>query len=56
MKEIKRFDMGKDPIKTRWFLKPLKKILCASDLKKHKPVITYVGTENIKAPFLLLCR
>ena len=55
MKEIKRFDMGKNPIKTRWFLKPLKKILCASDLKKHKPVITYVGTENIKAPFLLLC-
>ncbi len=55
MKEIKRFDMGKAPIRTRWFLKPLKKILCAGDLKKHKPVITYVGTENIKAPFLLLC-
>jgi len=53
--DIKRFDMSLPPRKTKWYLKPLKKILCAGDLKKHQPKITYVGTENLKAPFLLLC-
>ena len=55
MKEIKRFDMSMTPRKTKWYLKPIKKLLCAPAIKKYKPRITYVNTENIKGPFLLLC-
>ena len=55
MKEIKRFDMSMPPRKTKWYLKPIKKLLCAPAIKKYKPRITYVNTENIKGPFLLLC-
>jgi len=54
-KEIKLFDMKEAPRKTKWYLKPVENLLCSGDYKKHKPIITYVGTENIKGPFLLLC-
>lgn len=49
-----RFDMSMAPRKEKWFLTPVKKLLCA-DAKKHKPQIFYDGTENMKGPFLLLC-
>lgn len=53
---FKRFDMAKKPIKTKWYLKPIKKLLCNPAWKTHKPIITYEnGAENLKAPFLLLC-
>ena len=53
---FKRFDMARPPRKTRWFLKPLKKILCNPGWRAHKPIISYEnGSENIKGPFLLLC-
>lgn len=53
---FKRFDMAKKPRKTRWFLKPLKKLLCNPGWRQHTPIITYEnGSENIKGPFLLLC-
>lgn len=55
-KEIKRFDMKKPPKKTKWFLKPIIKLLCSPAFKKYKPEITYInGAENLKGPFLLLC-
>ena len=52
---FKRFDMSIPPKHVKWFLKPLIPLLVNGNIKKHKPVITYVGTENIKGPFLLLC-
>ena len=54
-KELKHFDMLKSPRKVAWYLKPLINLLISPGIKKHKPIIEYVGTENIKAPFLLLC-
>jgi len=54
-KEIERFDMMKGPISPKPYLKYLANILCSFGFKKHKPIIHYEGTENIKAPFLLLC-
>ena len=54
-KDFKRFDMSIPPRKVKWFLKPLIPLLINGNIKKHKPVITYVNTEDIKAPFLLLC-
>ena len=53
---FKRFDMNIKPKKTKWFLKPIKKLLCNPAWKVHKPIITYEnGSESIKGPFLLLC-
>ena len=54
-KEFKRFDMSIPPRKVKWFLKPLIPLLINGNIKKHKPVITYVNTQDLKAPFLLLC-
>ena len=55
MKEIKRFDMSLPPRNIKWYLKPIKNLLCAPAIKKYKPRITKINTEDIKAPFLLLC-
>jgi 1-acyl-sn-glycerol-3-phosphate acyltransferase len=53
---IKRFDMSKPPLRTKWYLKPIRKLLCAPALWRHKPIITYEnGVENLKPPFLMLC-
>ena len=55
MKEVKRFNMSKPPQNIKWYLKPIVKVLCAPGMKKHKPIITYDRTEDIKGPFILLC-
>lgn len=57
MKDVfQRFDMRRPPIRTKWYLKPIIKTLCAPAFRKHKPIITYEnGVENLKGPFLMLC-
>lgn len=55
MKEIKRFDMSMPPRNIKWYLKPITKLLYMPAIKKYKPRITKIGTEDIKGPFLLLC-
>ena len=54
-KPIARFDMARDPIRTRWYLKPITKLLSFPDMLAHRPVITRRGTEDLKPPFILLC-
>lgn len=54
-KQFVRFDMAKEPVPTRWFLKPLTKLLSLPDMLIHKPEIRRFGTELLKAPYLLLC-
>jgi len=55
-KEIKRFDMKKPPRKIKWYLKPIRDIMCYPAFIKYKPIISYEnGVENLKGPFLLLC-
>lgn len=55
MKEIKRFDMSMPPRNIKWYLKPITKLLYMPAIKKYKPRITKIGTNDIKGPFLLLC-
>ena len=50
-----RFDMARDPIRTRWYLKPITKLLSFPDMLAHRHVITRRGTEDLKPPFILLC-
>ena len=47
--------MAREPVPTRWFLKPITKLLSFPDMLIHKPVIRRHGTEGLKAPYLLLC-
>lgn len=48
--------MVRDPIRTRWYLKPLTKLLSWPDMVIHKPIINrHPGTENLKPPYILLC-
>ena len=54
-KDFKRFDMSIPPKRVKWFLKPIIPLIVNGNIKKHKPVITYVNTKDLKAPFLLLC-
>ncbi|MBR1888324.1 MAG: 1-acyl-sn-glycerol-3-phosphate acyltransferase [Bacteroidales bacterium] len=54
-KTIPRFDMARDPIRTRWYLKPITKLLSWPDMLLHKPVIRRHGTEGLKPPYILLC-
>ena len=50
-----RFDMARDPIRTRWFLKPITLLLSLPDLLRHKVQIHHHGTEGLKPPYILLC-
>lgn len=52
---MKKFDFTIPPKKVKWYLKPIINLLVNLSIKKFKPEITYINTENIKAPFLLLC-
>ena len=54
-KEFKHFDFRKPPRKVKWFLKPLIPLIVNGNIRKHKPNIKWINTENLKAPFLLLC-
>ncbi|NLZ18978.1 MAG: hypothetical protein GXY24_01735 [Bacteroidales bacterium] len=54
-KPFARFDMARDPIRTRWFLKPITALLSFPAIVRHKTVIHRHGTEGLKPPYLLLC-
>ena len=48
--------MVRDPIRTRWYLKPITKLLSWPDMLLHRPVIRrHEGTEGLKPPYILLC-
>lgn len=52
---FERFDMAREPVSTRSFLKPITKLLSWPDMIRHKPQIRRHGTEGLKPPYLLLC-
>ena len=54
-KEFERFDMKREPVRTRWFLRPLTWALSAPDVWKHKAQIRKIGTEELRPPYVLLC-
>ena len=53
--EFERFDMKADPVRTKWYLRPLTYILSMPDVWKHKNILHKDGTEDLKGPFVLLC-
>ncbi len=53
-KAVERFDMKKEPVLCRWYLKPLLWLLCFPALVMHGTKIVRTGTENLKGPYVLL--
>lgn len=53
--EFERFDMRKEPVRTKWYLRPLTYLLSAPDNIIHKNHLTKTGCNNLKPPYLLLC-
>ena len=53
-KAVERFDMKKEPVLCRWYLKPLLWLLCFPALIMHGTKIVRSGTENLKGPYVLL--
>ena len=51
---FERFDMAREPVRTRWFLRPITYLLSVPDVIAHKVNIQYDGTKDLKPPFLLL--
>ena len=47
--------MARDPVRTRWFLKPVTLLLSLPALLKHKVTIRREGTDGLRPPYLLLC-
>ena len=47
--------MARDPIRTRWFLKPITALLSYPAVLRHKNIVHRHGTEGLKPPYLLLC-
>ena len=53
--DFQRFDMARDPVRTKWYLKPITWLLSAPAWWTHKVQINHSGTEGLKPPYLLLC-
>lgn len=55
-KPFERFDMARDPVRTKWYLKPLTKLLSWPDMITHRPAIHFHGVSApLKPPYLMLC-
>lgn len=53
--EFERFDMRKEPVRTKWYLRPLTYLLSAPDNIIHQNRLTKIGCKDLKPPYLLLC-
>ena len=50
-----RFDMKRQPKRTKWYLRPLTWALSAPAVLRHRTRIRRVGMEGVKPPYVLLC-
>ncbi len=55
MKEIKRFDFDKKPLKEKWYLTPLKYLLALPEVWLRKTKVNKVNMEGVKPPYIILC-
>ncbi|MBR4394121.1 MAG: hypothetical protein IKT07_08900 [Oscillospiraceae bacterium] len=49
-----RFDMKRPPVPTKWYLQPVEWVLSMPDVIKHRNILTKIGTEDLKPPYVLL--
>ena len=51
----KRFDLNKEPIPVKWYLRPLTWLISFPVFWLHRSKISRVGMEGLKAPYIQLC-
>jgi hypothetical protein len=54
MKEVKKFDMSKRPVKQRWFLTPVAWALAFPEIWRRKLRVTKINMEGLKPPYLFV--
>jgi len=54
VKEIRKFDMAKKPVKQRWFLTPVAWLLSFPEIWQRKLKITNVNMKGLKPPYLFI--
>ena len=47
--------MKRPPVPTKWYLQPVEWVLSMPDVIKHRNILTKIGTEDLKPPYVLLC-
>ena len=55
LQDVKRFDMQKEPVPVKWFLRPLVWLLCFPVFWLHRSKIHRIGVKGVKPPYILLC-
>lgn len=55
LQDVKRFDMQKDPVPVKWFLRPVVWLLCFPVFLLHRSKIHRIAMKHVKPPYLLLC-
>lgn len=53
--EVKRFDLLKEPIPVRWYLRPIVWLISFPIFWLHRSSIKRIGMDNVKKPYILLC-
>ncbi|MCQ2143250.1 MAG: 1-acyl-sn-glycerol-3-phosphate acyltransferase [Bacteroidales bacterium] len=53
--EARRFDLLKDPIPVKWYLRPIVWLISFPVFWMHRSHIKKIGMENVKNPYILLC-
>lgn len=53
--DVRRFDLLKDPIPVRWYLRPIVWLISFPIFWLHRSSIKKIGMENVKKPYILLC-
>lgn len=51
----KRFDLNKEPIPVKWYLRPITWLISFPVFWLHRSKISRVGMEGLKAPYIQLC-
>ena len=53
--EVQRFDLLKDPIPVKWYLRPIVWLICFPVFWLHRSKIIRSSTDTLKPPYILLC-
>ena len=52
---VKRFDLNKEPIPVKWYLRPITWLISFPIFWLHRSKIKRIGMEGLKAPYIQLC-
>jgi len=54
MREVKKFDMAKKPVRQRWFLTPVAWLLSFPETLRRKLKVTKINMKGLKPPYLFI--